>query len=536
MSDDVKCSYRANSYIKVLLIFASLVCGSLFCGSLVSGSMAFADDDTELDFNRENYGQSDFPLWSELSPFEEWFLSRAQSAAQGDAQAMLALFWLASGQHRDQQSFEEVNRQLDTWLASQQNVLQKKRKLLDKAELLHHAMHRDFFLNNDDGETLIGYDADQSRLSEIFASKTFNCISSSLLYLVLARKLDWPVEAVLLPSHSYVQLRNQNDIIEIETTSINGFNVVHDEDFYANSDQQWFSDRNLEPTTYADYLARDIISAFELGLYNMWSQHTQPERMAYPDRLRLAEIRGYLQADDMDAQLNRVNFYQRELGHLNRQQEVNTAARLSKIISPLLARLENHIDQHPMLNELWIGLQTEVALHNIQAGDLERGLLLAKSLLNRLPTLPEHKQRLQDNILIVVSHYVVASLATHSYENTRLAIIDIESECLDNPSCSQSMGQLYSSWAKVFWEREDWRNAALILSDYVQLKIDDINYQTFLKNAELAYVNDAKTLVWDGDWEIALQNLGECENKLPTQQRCSAEIKRIKEQRHLGNL
>lgn len=507
----------------------------LFAVALSQFTSGQTQQQAEFEFDREQFGRSELALWSDLSPFEAWFLHQAQSANLDDGTTLLALYWIAAGTHRDEASFQAVNQELNNWLASKEKALKRKRKLVDKAKVLHDAMHTDFFKTDDDGNSLIGYDADQSQLTHIFSNQEFNCISSTMLYLVLARKLNWDVDAVLLPSHTYVQLYDNNKIIEIETTSIHGFNIEHDQDFYDQTDQQWFSDRDLEPTSYEDYLNREIISAFELGLFNMWSQHTRPERMTYRDRFRLAELRGYLSANDHDAQLNRLNFYQRELGFFNRSQLNGDAKRFLEKVSPYIDGQQQHIESNTVLKNLWLGLQTEIALHKVQSGELFQGLNTVKSVFPLISSGIE-QQPLLNNLMIVLSHYVVNSLPKNDYANLRLSLIGLEDNCINNLSCSNSLGQLYANWAQQFWDDQDWRNAARVLSEYIEFGIEDENTAVFISNAETAFVNEAKLLVMDGDWKQALDQLSVCENTILEQKRCSNEIKSIERRRHMGNL
>lgn len=518
--------YRVISYIKHIAICAfTLTCCTV------------AADDAEFVFNREKFGGATLPLWSQLSSFEENTLAQISKAKLGDPDALLSLYILAGGSIRDEDTYQRINQQIDQWLSGLESKLKRQRKDIDRASLLHETMHRDFFLTDEDGGSLVGYDADQSQLPEIFVSQRFNCISSSMLYLVLARKVGLNVDAVLLPSHTFVQLNTQSGaLVEIETTSVHGFNIEHDSDFYQHDDISWFEARNLEPTTYADYLQRDILTAYELGLQNMWSQHTSAERMAYPDRFRLAEIRGYLQPDDMDAQKNRLNFYLQELGYLNRSQDTANALRLSELIDDYLADVAPMTATDDLLKSLWFGVQTEVALANIQGKSVEKGFALVKHLIEQLEPNSDVSEQLLYNLYVVVSHYVIQELKSPDFAQLRLSLLGMEQACIANRACSQSFGQLYASWAQVFWQQQDWSNASRILTEYLQFDIDNQNSQIFLSNAETAFVNQAKQVLWDGDWKQALNLLQNCVDQLPGQNRCSEQIRYINEQRHMGNL
>ena len=522
--------------LRLLIVIVGATYANFFCTASIADDKA-----AEMQFSRQAFGQSTLPLWTPLTEFELATLRDVSLAQAGDADALLAVYILAAGNHRDQDYYDTIKQQLDYWLNTQHKPLKRRRDIAVKARLLHDAMHRDFFLNDKQGDTLIGYNADQSQLPAVFTSKTFNCISSSLLYLVLARKLELPVAGVLLPSHAFVQLQTDdpNQPIEIETTSIYGFDTEHDEEFYQHADLTWFEERDLEPTTYDDYLQREIISAYELGLHNMWSQHTRPELMAYQDRMRLAEIRGYLQPNDPDAQKNRINFYLQELSYLNKQQDPASAARLANLIENYVNDLTQIVNQDEVLRSLQVSVATEIALAKISSGDVERGFQLAKNLLSSLDAQPMgavDDTHFVDNLFVVISHYIVRAIEHLEFADVRLSMMGLENDCVASQACSQSLTQLYASWAQQFWDKKDWRNVSRILTDYAQLGINNQNSEVMRKNAESAYVNQAKELVWDGDWKTALNQLETCVDKLQGERKCSEQIRYINEQRHLGNL
>ena len=520
-------SFSLKCYMKLLALF-SLLFSSLSC--------LYADE-LGMEFNRNLYGNSSLPLWNQLTAFEETVLSQRALAGNGDPDALLGFYILAAGSHRDLASYQKYKTLLDQWLNNIGKDLRRKRKIADKGEALHQAMHRDFFLSDENNNLLIGYDADQSQLPEIFNSQRFNCISSALLYIVLARKLGLPVEGVLLPSHAFVQLNAENGrAIEIETTSVFGFDSEHSEAFYQNTDRQWFAERNLEPTTYQDYLAREIVSPYKLGLHNMWSQHTSLERMDYRDRFRLAEIRAYLQPDDVGAQKIRLNYYLQELAYLNRRQDHLSLARLVDTISPYLSQVQSSHWQDSDLRTLWIGVQTEIAFAKIKNGELEQGFLLAKRLLDNYISDSTQADQQQANLYVVISHFVSQRTAKKDFAQTRIALMGMEQDCVTDQSCSRSLGQLYAAWGQQFWDQQDWQTAGRIFTEYLQFNINNENTLAFQNNAELAFINEAREMLLDGDWEMALIRLQSCVDQLPLTERCTQQITNIKEQRHLGNL
>ena len=162
-------------------------------------------------------------IWSELTNFDIATLDSFEQARAGNADALLMLYLFASG---DVRSLTEYDRYLSSINSFVKDISQK----IDtapsewrKGHLLFQAMHEHYFLSQDSNSgkrsnTNVGYSFDQSQMSNIFQTKKYNCISSSLLFIVLARKFELDVQGVLLPSHSFVQLTlSSGKILEIET-------------------------------------------------------------------------------------------------------------------------------------------------------------------------------------------------------------------------------------------------------------------------------------------------------------------------------
>ena len=93
----------------------------------------------------------------------------------------------------------------------------------DLCKAVHNYLHQKVFTE---------YQEEQSRFDQIFVSGRYNCISSSALFLVLARAVNLRVFGVVTENHSYVlAYDNNNDvIIHIETTNKEyGVRIFHDE-------------------------------------------------------------------------------------------------------------------------------------------------------------------------------------------------------------------------------------------------------------------------------------------------------------------
>ncbi|MCW8998218.1 MAG: transglutaminase-like domain-containing protein, partial [Kangiellaceae bacterium] len=177
------------------------------------------------------------PFANELTPFEKETLLNVGVLQEDEADSLLALYLIASGDVRFRWQYQSIKKDINRFLKQYADSLNQTDEQ-KRAQKLHDAMHEYFFLGGSSGKnTDEGYDFDQSKLSAVFDTEKFNCVSSSLLYIVLARNLDLDVKGVVLPSHIFVQLNIKNGkSINIETTSTNGFDVEHDEEFYQRED------------------------------------------------------------------------------------------------------------------------------------------------------------------------------------------------------------------------------------------------------------------------------------------------------------
>jgi len=63
----------------------------------------------------------------------------------------------------------------------------------------------------------------QTRMDMVLEDGTYNCVSSAVLYLILARSQNIPINGVLTRDHAFCSIRANDDYIDIETTTPFGF-------------------------------------------------------------------------------------------------------------------------------------------------------------------------------------------------------------------------------------------------------------------------------------------------------------------------
>lgn len=488
-------------------------------------------------FDRSGYGQTSLPLWSPLTEFEYRTVSDFQRAEQNDADALFALFVLASGNVRSDQEFRQVRAQFEQGLQKMQPAVGRARSERERAEIIHHGLHDIFYQASDPGDILSAYDADQSQITRIFSDGIFNCISSSLLYIATARHFGLNTSGVLLPSHAYVQVNlADGSRIAVETTSPGGFDQLHDREFYERN-AQWFRDRDLQAPDYEDHLQRSIVTAAELGLENMWNQHALAERMDYRDRMRLAEIKGHLQPDNHEAQKNRMLYYTREFEYLDTQQDHTTLLRMfqqiddyMRSLETLAARPDVALDTDFVSLVAW--LQAAKANTMVASEQPERGLQLARAGLAALPVTVEEAEAIRNNLHVALARYADRRTASQAFSQARQAFAGLEHECADNAICSDALTRVYAEWAAFYWSFQDYESALSLYKEYFTLDLHSNNTSVIRSNMASAYVNLAEQQWLDEDREGAVETLNGCAERLPD----SICPERLQVLRQAGNL
>jgi tetratricopeptide (TPR) repeat protein len=69
-----------------------------------------------------------------------------------------------------------------------------------------------------------GYVSQQTDVSTVLRDRTFNCVSSAVLYSILATRLGLDVRGIEVPDHAFAILYDGSEYADIETTTKQGFN------------------------------------------------------------------------------------------------------------------------------------------------------------------------------------------------------------------------------------------------------------------------------------------------------------------------
>jgi hypothetical protein len=439
---------------------------------LLAAKVGFAAPLERADFGRDAY-----PIWSPLSFFERQTIAGRFAAQDGDPDALLALFTVASGRY-DLKDYARMRAQTEVFITS---LKKQTDGLLDPwqhGELLNTAMHYAFFQDHgiekgtdethrDSSAPPSNYDLDQSALAGIFDNRKFNCISSSLLYAVLARRLGLNGRGVMLPSHAFIQLEfDDGKEAEVETTSIFGYDKHHDPEFYQRAADAWFNPRGLAPSTYGDYLNRELIPFWQLGTRNMLHQHTHPKRMNEVDRGRLAEISAFIDPSYEPAQINRIHYYTTEATNLAESQQWPELVRLFTTVMDQLALDVTSYSHNKALQDNFFWLRIKAIEAYAQTQQLD-ATLNAINLADDIAWDEDRSTHLKNASVEALNLFLKSYLKDNDFQNGLSVITSIEPYASDLPRYAQSIQWFYSQWAKFYWNTNTWSEAVAILEDYL---------------------------------------------------------------------
>ncbi len=287
----------------------------------------------DLSYDRSLCGRSPLPFWFHLTEPETEVLQNTDRIKEGNPELLLSLALIASGNVRKAGAFKKYHDRVVRFVEEVRPDVERENDFRKRGNLLYLRMRKEFLTADSSGE-LAGYVFGQSRLSELFEKGTYNCISSAMLFTILGRWFGMESDGVLTRGHAFVQITAPDGTkLEVETTSRDGFDWTHNEDFYRQKSSAWFRIRGIADQTFDDYATREIVEPYRLICHNMKNQHTDFSRMAVEDVHRLIEIRAYVDGTDLQYQKDLIGTYRTELLDLEKKRATATIRRFYRIIT-----------------------------------------------------------------------------------------------------------------------------------------------------------------------------------------------------------
>lgn len=390
---------------------------------------------------RPGYGNAEAHVWWPLTEPELAALKGVEPAKQGDMHALLALAIVASGDHRDAASHAEYEQRIDRFVAELKPTIDAADEWHRGYEL-NRAMHRVF--SGAESSELGSYSLDQAHVTGIFTTGKYNCLSSALLYAVLARGFAIPVRGVLVPTHAFVELGAVGGkVLEVETTSNTGFDWVHDERFYKEGAAKWSSSRGLRPVTLADYQHREILEPYRFVARAMLDGRAGETD---EDRARLAELAALVAPEDADVQKAAIATYITEANDLFDRKAWRTMAQLFDTVGPTIASLGAKMTDPDVVQHLsWTHWYHAHAL--VIAGRPDEAIAIMDQNLGHLdPKWPDY-DKLRKNYLAVLMDHLLGLMHDKNYASAIKLITPRFEVCKSDAECADNLGIIYRNQA-----------------------------------------------------------------------------------------
>lgn len=438
--------------------------------------------DTRDDPNalRPGFGNAELHTWWPLTGAEIAALQGLEQAKQGDARALLALAILASGAERDAAAYAGYRQRVDQFIARTKPTIDAAADDWHRGYELHRAMHRVFF--KAERTELGSYDLEQSRVTSIFSGGRYNCLSSAMLFAVLARGFGLPVRAVLVPTHVFIEMGAAagGKIIEVETTSATGFDWVHDDRFYRQEAALWSSNRGLRPVTIEEYRQRSIVQPYRLMANGMRNRHVGESEQ---DRARLDEVAALVDPDDVELQRARVGAYANEAAGLYERNAWRTMVRLFDVVAPALSAIAARSKDGRTLEliswDTWYHSQALMVV-----GRSAEAMALMSAGITRIdPSWPD-AAKLKVNYLSVLNNRLGEFIDKKDYPGALKVFADHRDVCRSDKICAGNVGVAYGNWSIEYQNAGDWQSARRVLQECATELPQDSQCRDTLKDLE----------------------------------------------------
>jgi len=438
---------------------------------------------------RSGYGNASQHVWWPFTPPELAALEGVERARQGDAHAILALAILASGDKRDADSYARYVQRFDQFVENARPAIESSKDDWHRGDLLNRAMHHMFLTgtrNKSDPE-VGAYELDQARLTGIFDTGHYNCISSALLYTAIARAFSLPVRGVLTETHAFVEIDlpgapgGAERRIDVETTTEDGFDKLHDEKFFREAAEHWSKSRGLKPMTFDDYKKRRFVAPYALV-----ANATNDSRIQTDDVTsgRLSEAGAILDPDNAELQRNRLAVYAKEANTLHDAKANRTLVRLFEVIAPVLSDVAAKFPSDPKI----MGMVAYLSWHDATALEvLGRGneaIEIASTVLDHFDDGWEHAKDIKGGFVTVLNNRMTVLKSQGQYEQAVSVVENRIAMCHDDEACLNNLYLVFDDWCAQYQVAQDWAKAKSVLQKCIGLLRDDTRCHKTLAGLE----------------------------------------------------
>ena len=422
---------------------------------------------------RPGYGNETLHAWWPLTDAEIATLGGADKARAADAHALLAFAIMGSGVVRDAAGYARITQRFDAFLDRERAAIEAAPDDKTRGDILNRAMHAFFFTGtkNEKYPDVGAYELDQARLTGIFDSGHYNCISSALLYTTLARAYSLPVRGVMTKQHAFVELdpAGIDQRFDVETTTEDGFGKVHDAKFYED-DVKWQKAHGFDdPMTYADYESREILPP-----YVFVARAMNDKRVMNDDTEgRLVEAAATLAPDDHELVSNRLAVYGNEANALYDKKAWRTMLRFVQIVAPTVSDAATRFstDKKVMNGVGWLVWANAEALLVTGRGD--EAVSMTDDALDHLDPAWKDATRLKENFTGVLLDRMTELETSGDYEKSVDVIRKHIDACHANDACLNNLYLTFDAWCVKEQVAKDWHAAKKVMQVCISLLPDD---------------------------------------------------------------
>jgi tetratricopeptide (TPR) repeat protein len=489
------------------LLCATVALMCIICGVAqarpAGGEEAFI---REYTFDRSRFGTTSLPFWYELTDFERMALEGKAAAKAGDPQALFALAIMASGNERSMEAWETFRGQLETFVRRIKPNVERAVGPENKGRVVFDEMCRTFYEEGSENEGTLGYDRDQSQLTELLRSKRYNCVSSTLLYLVCARYFALNVKAIDIPEHAFVELETDSGhTIYVETTNRGGYGLVHDEDYYKTQTKLKQEKGQVTRVTYADFLNRRLHDPYGLIALNMQNQHTSEARMSVVDRNRVREVSGYLYDTDRDCVKARLIVYSNEFSHFSNTKDTLNMGRMFSRVGALLQDVKRSWMRDTALTPHIADFLRDQYKAGLLCGRDSQALVLLPDAVELLKTGDTSYVSMMNAIDVSTSNYIIRNVEAKQFERA-IAYLDSYAPFMrPGNKLTNSRSYILDSWAYAFWEEKKWDQSVAQYTKALAAARDTAMAGRVRGNLVLAYLRWADALRGTQAWQQAVE-------------------------------
>ncbi len=455
--------------------------------------------------SRNAYGEGDLGFWSPLTSFEILVLK----ANHTNYDHFLALALVGSGDARTQKEFLAIKKDVQSFIQDVTPKINHVKEFWRKGSILYHEVQKKFYPSVFGSKPF--YRFHQTKLSTLIHKGEYNCISSAILYGIFAHHFGLHPEGVFIPSHAFVQITDDKTgkVVEVETTNANGYDQLHDKEYYESTEQFWYTSRDLNSITYEDYQNRGIYSLRDMIIYNMSHQHARTNTMSLEDRMRLIEIKAYLLPTDESHRNTLAFMFQEEAYRLLKTDSV-AYERFIQVAQSKMITLMEYQKSSNYIVDIFRWLAVEDSRWRITQGQHTQALSKLSEYSSYIPESDSNYVKMKNVIGENYFYALDTLIKQHKLKDAELFQKTYYSMCKEGRTCVQNYPELYNNWIRTLWNNEDWNGAVRLLKTFKKLKVASLETKKINKDTETAYKNWARDLYDNNKRASAKTKLKEC--------------------------